>query len=749
MVGVSPDESFLSLPKFPRDRFVIEMPTGSSGGPCVARTWDRQLERQVACKCELDPATFNTMTDAELDAAGLSESMRAQLERAMAVSRRYSLVREARLLSLVDHPNVMPILDVGRLDDRLAALVMPYLGGGTAAERDFAGPWQRVLEVAMQIGRGLAAIHDAGILHRDIKPSNILFDSEGWPRVADLGLACRTSDRENMADIVGTKAYMPPGVLEHGHQDVRDDLYAYCMVVFEMVYGRRPFATDADRDRGRVVKASRGGGTPRELYRILARGLAPDPDKRWPSMKALLLRMERVRGSARRPWPWAAAGLGLAASFAVGMLMSSRPAQADACEEVMSELDLIWNDEIRAELRGAFGTRKAGDGMQEMANRWLAVRAQECEIAKAAKFEIAPTPCSAVVRDRFQATVQAFRTPHLRAGSSFATVIAELPAPEHCIDHPEDAEWGYGGFLELRNIDVEVEALVRMGDLELARARQADYMELAHEQGAEYGVARAIFWRGEIRRLDGELDEAEADFELAYEEAWALGLGVFGAEVQMKLVAVAGERGEIGVVDAHAFAARAVLAEFRPDRVAELLQVHGLALASGPQEVRERGVGLLLRAVEQREAALQRYGGTRELLSQAHENYARGLLAVGRASEALKYLELALTVHEEEFGHGTWRTRGILLQEFLVFVDLGQLNSAEVAEGRILKLDWDGQNWARYTEDALWLAKNYADAAETRRAIKVLRAGRAIAVKHDLSNSIVRFDLALEEVANR
>jgi tetratricopeptide (TPR) repeat protein len=412
----------------------------------------------------------------------------------------------------------------------------------------------------------------------------------------------------------------------------------------------------------------------------------------------------------------------------------------------MSELAPIWNDERRAELRGAFGTRKAGDGMEDWAGRWLVVRAQECEAAKSAGRDTGPTACSASLRDRFQATVHAFRTPHLREGLSYASVIAKLPDPDHCLDHPDDAEWGYGGLLELRDIDVEVEALVGIGDLEVARVRQQRYMDLSLEQRSDYGVARAMFWRGEIRRLDGELDGAVKDFGRAYEQAWALGLGVFGAEVQMKLAAVAGARGEIGVVDAHAMGARAVFAEFRPDRIAELLQVHGLGLLSGPDAVRERGVALLLRAVELREGQLAEHGGTRELLSAAHENYAQGLLAVHRAGEALEYLELALRVHQEEFGHGSWRTRGILLQKFEALIEVRRFAVAEFVWRAVLKLDAEADNWPRYVADAHWLGALYEQAEEPARAALPFRAGRQRAVEQELPDEVARFDVALTEL---
>src|SRR5690606_13078935 len=147
--------------------------------------------------------------------------------------------------------------------------------------------------------------------------------------------------------------------------------------VYQMFYGRSPFATQADRERGRVARSSRAIRLPRALDEILARGLAPTADQRWPNMGALLRAMESVREPTVRVRPWTAAvgSALLATSFAIGLLISSRPVQADACEQVTSELDPIWDRELQAELRGAFGTRKPGDGLQRWAERYVIVRA--------------------------------------------------------------------------------------------------------------------------------------------------------------------------------------------------------------------------------------------------------------------------------------------------------------------------------------------------------------------------------------
>lgn len=548
---------------------------------------------------------------------------------------------------------------------------------------------------------------------------------------------------------------MAPDVITRGFRDIYDDLYAFCMIVYEMFNNRSPFASMADREHGRVSPSTRPG-MPSELHDALARGLAADAEVRWTSMKPLLRAMDRVRQpvpapvpvSRPRRWPWAAVTVALAAGVVLGVFVDESSAQADECAEVMDELAPIWNEHVQGELLGAFGTRKAGDGLTTWASRWLEVRAQECVAAQSADEPITPTPCSASTRDRFQATLHAFRTPHLRTGLQFASVIAELPAPEHCIDHPDDADYGYGGLLELRDIDVEVDALVRLGDLEVARARQADYMNLALEQHSEYGVARAIYFRGEIHRLEGQLGDAAEEFGIALEHSIALGAHLFTAECLLELTAVEGARGEMEVVDAYARMAREMLGRYQPERVAELLQVHGLALVNGPEPERARGVALLLQAVEMREEQLREHGGTQELLSQAHESYARGLLGVQRAEEAIGYLDLALSVHQEEFGHGTWRTRGILMQKFLALLELRQLDQAAVAEQLILNIDREDAEWPRYCDDALWLANRYENAAAIRHATKALNRGRDMAVRLGLVGHVAAFDDALGDLTN-
>ena len=738
------------IPGFAPDRFTDLHQVGHGRNAVVFRAWDTQLSRSIVFKTAIpdDVQLTREQLDAiDIDALELPSPLAigAKIFRErLKLGQYYTVAREGTLLAQVEHPNVIPVLDVCDLHDGRRAIVLPHLEGGAVNPHEMPEDWEDVLEILLAIGRGLAAIHEAGIIHRDFKPANILFDSDGKPVIVDLGLACRFEDDEAMDHWVGTLAYMAPEVHRMERRDVRDDLYAFCVTAFQVFYEVLPFNTRSDRDNGHVRPVVREGGMSTAVHEVIVRGLAPDPDERWPDMLSLLAELEAARDrpappERRRLWPAVVAWTAAAAS--IGLALSVPDVRASECEGLSSELELIWNDDVRDELRDALGTRKAGDGLQDWVSRWITVRGQECEAARISGGDLGPTPCSANLRDRFVSTVHAFERPHLREELSFTTVLAELPAPEHCLDHPTQVDWGHDGPSELRDIDVEVEALVRMGDIDVARGRLDEYMTAAKTVESEHGIARAIFWRGELHRLDGELDDAERDFEQAYLEAGRLGLSALAAEAMMKLVEIAGAREQSALVDAHALAALRDLLEHRPERIAELLRVQGLALGG------EQGLPLLAQAVELREEQLEEHPGTRELLSQAQESYARGLLDVGRAREAVELFEIALATHQDEFGHGTWRTLGILRPKFFAHVGLGEWEEAEDIRPILLNMEFARQDSRAITEDSLRIAQVYREGGHAQLAIDALADSRDQLVQLGQSNAAAQIDRALVELA--
>ena len=210
------------------------------------------------------------------------------------------LRREAQGLARLAHPHVVSIFDVGTQDDEVY-LAMELIDGVSfatwLAERQ--RTWREIVQLLLQAAEGLAVAHAAGLVHRDIKPQNVMVTSDGRAKVVDFGLAhhagaARTSSPEDFDDvavrltatgaIVGTPAYSAPEVLGGQLGDPRSDVFSFCVMAFEALYGRRPYdattlATLREQAR-RGVELPRTPRLPAVVRRMLVTGLRPDPATR-------------------------------------------------------------------------------------------------------------------------------------------------------------------------------------------------------------------------------------------------------------------------------------------------------------------------------------------------------------------------------------------------------------------------------------------------------------------------------------
>ena len=151
---------------------------------------------------------------------------------------------EARAASALDHPNICTIHDIGRTAEGRMFFAMAYYDGDTVAERVRQGELsiEEALRITLDVSRGLAHAHEAGVIHRDIKPSNILLTTKGLVKILDFGLAKRDLDPVSDPNTrIGTVAYMSPEQASGAKVDARTDLWALGVTLYEMIVGRPPF----------------------------------------------------------------------------------------------------------------------------------------------------------------------------------------------------------------------------------------------------------------------------------------------------------------------------------------------------------------------------------------------------------------------------------------------------------------------------------------------------------------------------
>jgi hypothetical protein len=189
------------------------------------------------------------------------------------------------------------VYDIGEADGHVF-LSMEYIDGEDLAAvlRRMGRPTHdKAVEIARQIGLGLAAAHEAGMLHRDLKPANIMIDGRGRARITDFGLAGLTDDLARDGGIAGTPAYMAPEQLEGGRVSVKSDLYSFGLVLYELFTGKRAFDASTVAELRRMHQSATIT-TPSDLTRdidpaverVIQHCLETDPDARPASAYAVL-----------------------------------------------------------------------------------------------------------------------------------------------------------------------------------------------------------------------------------------------------------------------------------------------------------------------------------------------------------------------------------------------------------------------------------------------------------------------------
>jgi tetratricopeptide (TPR) repeat protein len=244
-------------------------------------------------------------------------------------------VREIQLSSLVTHPNVLRVYDLGEADG-LRFLTMQYVEGETLADllkRERPLPVPRCVAIFRQVCEGLLAAHERKVLHRDLKPQNVLLDREGRVFLTDFGLATSSalSTMTRAGAIMGTPQYMSPEQVKGEPLDERSDVFSLGVMLYEMLAGKAPYSGDTlfelmmSRTRAppRPARAV-NPAVPPQLQRLIDRCLAIDPALRYGSVREVLRDLDQgrvrfpLRSVARRHGRRAAAVAGAAALAVAG-----------------------------------------------------------------------------------------------------------------------------------------------------------------------------------------------------------------------------------------------------------------------------------------------------------------------------------------------------------------------------------------------------------------------------------------------
>ena len=258
------------------ERYRVLEPIRQGGMARVYRARDLRLNRDVAIK-------------RPREAGEKSDIYRARFR------------REAMLNGIVDHPNVVRVLDVSPSFD---FMVLEFVAGENLFElirdRGALEP-TRAAACIMQIARALQAVHALGIIHRDVKPANVLITPEGTARLFDFGLARLASDEAGLAEAlepitqvgmrVGTAQYMAPEqAVDCSNADARSDVYGLGCSLFEVLTGRRPYEADSEVETLRMHVKDRVPHLPgidEDLQAICRKAMAKSPEERYSSAGAM------------------------------------------------------------------------------------------------------------------------------------------------------------------------------------------------------------------------------------------------------------------------------------------------------------------------------------------------------------------------------------------------------------------------------------------------------------------------------
>jgi hypothetical protein len=261
------------------DHFLVVETLGVGGMGTVYKARDMQLDRFVALKL------------LRRDLGG-EEDHKARLQ------------EEARIAAAVNHPYVIQVFDSGT-DHGQFYVVMELVDQGSLDDLMALQPRlpeKRVLEIGIQVAKGLRAAHRRGLIHRDVKPANILFVDEHAAKIGDFGLASSATQRWGIGGVIwGTPEYVAPERLNNDPEDFRSDIYSLGATLFHAIAGKPPIEASTNSATALLESKQRpldlqatAPDVSAESTKVLQRMIAADPAERFSSYDDLVTELERA-----------------------------------------------------------------------------------------------------------------------------------------------------------------------------------------------------------------------------------------------------------------------------------------------------------------------------------------------------------------------------------------------------------------------------------------------------------------------
>ncbi len=326
-------------------RYRIIQLLGAGGMGAVYHAWDNELGIAVALKTILHRP--------ETDDPSATETLDRRFKRELLVARQ------------VTHKNVVRIHDLGEVDG-IKYITMPYIRGANLATilaRDGALPLPRALRIARQIAAGLAAAHEAGVVHRDLKPANIMIEGEDeHALITDFGIAQSVSGATfatMSGAVVGTLGYMPPEQAEGKPADHRSDIYAFGLILYDMLTGAQRIVgsgvTELLTRLKQPLKPLRSlkPETPAEIEEIVSRCIEREAADRYQTTPDVVAALARLDDNGHAIIPAApprrrslavVMALTVALTMSVGVWLLRRPAPASVAPAALAPISVLVAD---------------------------------------------------------------------------------------------------------------------------------------------------------------------------------------------------------------------------------------------------------------------------------------------------------------------------------------------------------------------------------------------------------------------